>query len=270
MSSHKSILSKSSLLKTNKLIFLFFSALIFCTKVTIAISTTEAKDQFTKGCEAYKNNDFSKALELFNAVAANYKSAELFYNLGNCNFKLNKLPEAILYYEKALKLNPGNEDADYNLKLANSQIVDKIDALPSLAIIKWWDNFKFSKGANYWGWLSILFAALAFILFVIFKVSYNLFFKRIGFYIGCLMIVLAMVSLLFAYQNHSFHSNENTAIIFAPKVDVKSAPSESGTNVFVLHEGTKVNILNNTDQWIEIVISNGNRGWMLKKKCSVI
>ena len=251
-----------------KFLFTFSMSIFICSIVTA--NEPNAINSFEQGCEAYKKNDIQNAIKLFNAAAEKYESAELYYNLGNCNFKLNKLPEAILNYERALKLAPGDEDVDYNLKLANGQIVDKIDSLPTLEIEKWWDHFKYGKGANYWGWLSIVFISIGLILIVFFKISNSVFVKRFGFYLGFVFIILSGFSLYFAYQNSAYHSNASAAIIFASKVDVKSSPLDEGTNVFVLHEGTKVVIVSGDKDWLEIKIANGNRGWIMKKNCLVI
>ena len=111
---------------------------------------------------------------------------------------------------------------------------------------------------------------LSLVLFAFFKIIHSTLVKRISFYLGCVLIILSGASLYFAFQNDAYHSNATTAVIFAPKVDVKSSPLTEGTNVFVLHEGTKVVIVSGDKDWLEIKIANGNRGWIMKKNCLVI
>jgi tetratricopeptide (TPR) repeat protein len=216
-----------------------------------------------KANKAYSQGLFAEAAGLYTKVAeSGYTSPELCYNLGNAWFKQNDMAKAILWYERALRLDPGNEDIRFNLKVANSKISDKIEPLPELFYKRWYNGVVLWLAADAWAWLSIVMLAFALALGALYLVSRILILRKIGFWMGLTVLALALFSLLFAWSGHRMANNATEAVIFSPTLTVKSSPDEKSTDLFVLHEGTRVRIQDQIGTWYEIRIASGSVGWV--------
>lgn len=242
------------------LIYILFFGLISLSAPAQDIS--DAKIEFGKGTEAYKIGNYPEALEYFQNAEKETQGVVINYNLGNTYFKLNKLPEAILHYERALKYEPANGDALYNLRLANGMIVDRIENLPQSKAMIWWKEFRYGFGPDGWAFISIALAFLSIALLLLYyrPVSRNS--RRLGFFGGIIGIILMVLTFSLAQSADNYRDTHTTGVIFTDKVDVKSEPREGSTNVFVLHAGTKVDLLEKNGEWYEVKIASGNRGWM--------
>lgn len=229
-----------------------------------------ALDSFDKGNVAYKTGKYTEAIAHYEEVANNAIGMVLYYNLGNAYFKNNQIPEAILNYERALKYEPGNEDVKHNLELANIAVIDKIEALPPSRISEWWNGFKYGVGPDAWAWICVGLMFGAFLLFTVYYLSQNTGLRRFGFFGGLIVLLLSISAYFLSSSNKSFIENKQEAIIFAPKVDAHSEPNPNSNNVFTLHEGTKVKVLNSSDEWFEIAIASGNKGWIKKEEAEEI
>ncbi|PKP45293.1 MAG: hypothetical protein CVT94_18455, partial [Bacteroidetes bacterium HGW-Bacteroidetes-11] len=211
----------------------------------------------------YMAGFYGNAITIYEEIlSSGFESPDLYYNLGNAYFKNEELPKAILNYERALKLNPGNEDYRFNLRFANDKLIDKIDALPELFYIIWWNSLKNKLSANNWAMLALVSFTLVFILLVAFLLSRTLLMKRTLFYTGVLLILLHILSGVLAWQTKTEAKQKQTAIVFAPNLPVKSSPDESSIDLFVIHEGLKVQIIDKIGEWNEIKIGNGSKGWV--------
>jgi len=203
-------------------------------------------------------------------LAAGYHSAELYYNLGNCFYKQNEISSAILYFEKALKLDPSNEDVLFNLKLANSRIQDKIEALPLLFFVRWYVSLYNMFSVDDWAKISLV----LFSLFALFSLFYflgkNIAVRKTGFYFGLIFIFLSTASLFLTYKKHTSQMEQTQAIVFRPSVTVKSSPNANGVDLFVIHEGTKLQVIDKVGAWCEIKIANGSVGWIEMKTIELI
>jgi tetratricopeptide (TPR) repeat protein len=216
-----------------------------------------------KANQAYNNGSFTEAIDLYQAVVdSGFVSAALFYNLGNAYFKSRDIPSAILYYEKALKLDPKDEQARFNLNIANSQITDKIESVPEMFYMRWWKSFTGLFTPGTWARLSIAFFIALLILLTFFIVMRNITARRAVFWAGSIVILMLVISFYVAYQKNYHLSHDNYAIIFTPTVTIKSSPANNSVDLFVIHEGTKVEILDKVEGWYEIKIVNGSIGWL--------
>lgn len=247
-------------------LFIFFC----CLGSGLFAQLSEARIQFAKGNTLYEIGEFEDAIKQYELSATTAESAELYFNLGNAYFKTSQIPAAILNYERALKLNPSDTDLQYNLKLANSQITDKIEKLPELNISQWWRSFTMSLPIDTWAWIAVGSAFTALFLFLLFFISGVKAIRMLTFYLGLVFIVASAIGYNRASAAQSIVQANVEAVIFTSKVDVKSAPNESGLNVFILHEGTKVRVLQTQGEWINIRISSGNEGWILQSNCELI
>lgn len=226
-----------------------------------------AQEDIIKEAEsAYTNEDYSKAIELYNNVLLNYgDSYEIYYNLGNAYYKAGNIAPAILNYERALLINPGDKDIRFNLEISKLRAVDKIEPLGEFFLVQWFHNIQNIFNVDTWAAIGIT----CFILFIgcliLFFFSKWMRMKKIGFYMGITLLILVIFSNIFGWNQRKSLVNRNGAIIFAPTVTIKSSPDASGTDLFVLHEGTKVFIKSSLGEWDEIELEDGNVGWIQQK-----
>lgn len=211
---------------------------------------------------AYAAGDHRTALEHYEVLAKTYASPGLFYNIGNCHFKLGNKGQAVLWYERAHRYAPGDADINANLDLARSLVVDRVNAAPGIALGGTWAAFRAGADVDTWTkrslWLCLAgFACLA----VALAVRNPALRSTITAVASALGVCTVLAFSLAAYRAHEMRNNSE-AIVMAPKVDVRSEPRDGGLAVFVLHEGTKLTVLQTRDGWCEVLLANGNVGWM--------
>ena len=240
----------------------FSIALIFLFTAIAAFPSVEQVN-ITKANKAYSVGSFSVAADLYQkVVAAGYSSPELYYNLGNTYYKMNDYARAILWYERAKLLDPGNEDINFNLNVANTKISDKIEPMPELFYKRWFNKAVQIFSVDSWAMIGVCMFIAAILGMVVYLVSRVLFLRKIGFWFALSLFFLSFICVAFAWSGYSFTKSTSEAIIFAPTITVKSSPDDKGTDLFVLHEGTKVRLLDNISGWYEIRIANGSVGWL--------
>lgn len=245
--------------------------LIFLFSISISSFAQEGMDRFQKANELYQNEEFDKAIAEYHSILGEgYISDDLHYNLGNAYFRSADLPRAILHYEKAIKINPANEDAKHNLEYANSKTVDKIETPPKLFFYRWWDSIIHSLSSYSWSMLVLLFAFAALIALSLFFFSKSKALKKISFYIALIGIFSSLLSWFIARQQHLHQGKFEYAIIMSPTVNINSSPSEGSSKLFVLHEGSKIKLENESGDWFEISLPNGNSGWIPKSQLAPI
>ncbi|HOY51841.1 MAG TPA: tetratricopeptide repeat protein [Prolixibacteraceae bacterium] len=217
----------------------------------------------------YASQDYARAAEMWEQVLASGKeSAEIYYNLGNAYFKMGDHVRAILNYERARLLAPQNDDIAFNLTIANQSVVDRIEELPRPFFARWMTSLAQKASADGWARLS----SATFLIFLILLGSYlfsrSALIKKVAFFMAIAAILLSLVSFFLARQNHIRLKNRTGAIIQCPRSTIKSSPSNTGTDLFLIHEGLKVEITDSLDSWKEIRLPDGNKGW-LKDSCLV-
>ncbi len=219
----------------------------------------------------YNNGLYDSALIKYHKIINNgLESGELYYNIGNAYFKNNDIASAILYYEKAKRLLPIDEEIDYNLNIANSMIVDKIEKVPELFYQHWWNFFYNSLGADAWTIFTLISFALLTVTIGLFIISKKRSNRKASFYIGLLFLVINLASFALASQKYNTSINQNEGIVFTSSITVKSSPTENAVDLFVIHEGTKVKIIDKINNWVEIKIQNGSIGWLPEKSIKSI
>lgn len=212
---------------------------------------------------AYINNDFRAAIALYERIEARgLRSGKLYYNLGNAWFKEGRIGRAVLCYRRALALDPGNEDARYNLRVAERMTKDRIEAVPEFFLTGWLRSCRALLSGTAWTVCSL--AALAGLLaaVLLFLLSRRLVWRKTGFYAACAMLLLACTTFCFAAADRRERLRNTTAVVLAESVAVKSSPDRSATDLFILHEGTAVEISDRLGVWCEVTIADGKRGWM--------
>jgi tetratricopeptide (TPR) repeat protein len=221
-------------------------------------------DLFRQGNEAYKKGDYQTAVGFYEKVLQTDKhSAELYFNLANAYYKLNQIAPSIYYYEKALQLNPKDEDIQYNLALANQMKIDRINKLPDNVFLRLKKAVNSIFHYNTWAWISIIggFIGLAALLLFLFTSNSNT--KRITF----VAMFVSLIILSFGWYNAHYGyqlSNQKYGIVFKNQVDILTEPNLTADKVITLHEGTKVEILRQNEDWLYIKLPDGKKAWLLK------
>jgi tetratricopeptide (TPR) repeat protein len=215
------------------------------------------------GNQAFSEGKFNDAIGFYSKVIDNhFESSELYYNLANSYFKTNDIPSAILYYEKAKKLNPKDEDINFNLNLANSRITDKIEPVPDFFLKRWLREFGNIFNVDAWARVSVITFILSLVCASFFVTSGSVMLRKLAFWAGTILLLLAIVSFTFGFHNYKRFTRHNEGIIFTSTVTVKSSPNENSVDLFVIHEGTKISIMDKVESWSEIRVANGSVGWV--------
>ena len=246
---------------------------------SVSISHTEfsaaksSDDSVTKaeGDSAYVRNDYASAIQIYESLLKKGEAAEVYYNLGNSYYKVGDIAKAILNYERALLLQPGNADIRANLEIARSKTIDKVVSVPDIFFVAWTKSLINCLSVDAWAKLGVAFFILLLVSFSFFFFSKQIMWKKSGFIAGLICLVLVVVSNVFASEQKSKLMNRNEAIILSPSVTVRSTPSESGTSLFILHEGHKIEIKDNSmREWKEIRLEDGKVGWVPTSAIEVI
>ena len=220
---------------------------------------------------AYVDGRYQQAAEVYEQLLSEGVSPELYYNLGNCYYRMEEMPQAILAYERSLRLAPGDADIRFNLQMARSKTVDKIVPESEMFFVTWYRSVVNMTSADGWGRTALVALALAIVLLLIYLFTNPLWLRKLGFFGGLAMLVLLLVSNIFAWQQMRQAENRSGAIIFESAVPVKSTPTNNGTDLFILHEGTRVDIIDQTmNDWREIRVPDGKQGWVETKQIEVI
>jgi len=242
--------------------------LTFISNLNAAFNSDSA---FNEANKVYINNDFNKSVEIYeNILNQGFSSAELYYNLGNSFYKLGLYPKAILYYEKSLLLDPRNENCTFNLSKARIYNVDKIDEIPQFVIKRWWTSVVSLLSSNIWAIMSFCLFLIGITGIMVYFLTIKIAARQAGFFIGIVLLILSAFSFIMANASKKMILEYNGAIIMSPTITVKGSPSDSGTDLFILHEGTKVYILDELQDWFEIKISDGKQGWIEKSDVEII
>ncbi len=219
----------------------------------------------------YVNGNFQEAEQCYKAILGRGKhSAKLYYNLANTYFKLNDIGNAILYYNRALRIEPGNDDIRYNLEVAQEHTKDRIEQVPEFFLTTWLRAVRNMFGNTTWGILTLVFVALMAVCVLLYLLATRLSMRKAGFYGGLVAMILAICSSYFASQGRREIVEHREAVVMSASVSVKSSPDRSATDLFVLHEGTLVEITDSMNEWQEIVIADGKKGWVRSGQIEVI
>lgn len=239
--------------------------------IFVVINSVTAQSLQEQANNAYSTSDYERAAQLYKEVIEKEgESAYVYYNLGNTYYRLNEIAFSILYYERSLLLDPANKDARFNLEIAKLKTVDKIEPIGEFFITEWFNDIRNLFNTDLWSYISVM----SFLLFIaclfLFFFSRKIVLKKIGFFSGLVLIIVCIFSNVFAYNQKKKLLERNSAIIFSPTTTIKSSPDASGTDLFILHEGTKVLVTNKLGEWNEIETQDGNVGWIKTKEIEII
>jgi tetratricopeptide (TPR) repeat protein len=231
----------------------------------------DPKSLFQQANQVYQQQDFEKAALLYKQIISQgYESKDVYYNLGNCYYRLNQVGQSVLYYEKALKLDPQDVDVRYNLELVNLKVIDRIEIPPRLFLFEFWDDLKnLYSLAQLTRLVALLFAVTVLLIILwLFVKQYRL--RR---WLISLAAVIGFLTIFWSYiliiQSHSF-TEQRQAVILVSSVTVRSAPDDSSTDVFILHEGVKVHLDELRAEWVKISLADGKSGWLRAENLAII
>ena len=216
-----------------------------------------------EGDSAYMKNDYASAIQIYEALLNRGEAADIYYNLGNSYYKAGDIAKAILNYERALLLQPGNGDIRANLEIARSKTVDKVEPVPEIFFVSWTKSLINSMSVDSWAVCGVVCFILLIVSLYLFIFSKQIVLKKAGFISGIVFLAVTILANVFANQQKDELTNRNSAIVINPSVTVRSTPSESGTSLFILHEGHKVGVKDGSmKDWKEIRLEDGKVGWV--------
>ena len=219
----------------------------------------------------YAAEHYQEAAKQYEALLKQGVSSDLYYNLGNCYYRMDDMTRAVLNYERAQLLSPGDRDVRLNLQMARSKTIDKIVPESEMFFVTWYHSLVNLMSVDGWARMSLVSLIVAIILALAYLFSDRIWLRKVGFFTGLLFLVVFVLSNLFAYQQKQALVFRSGAIIIRSAVNVKSTPAHNGTDLFILHEGTKVTITDNTmKEWREIRVADGKEGWLPTKDLEVI
>ena len=220
---------------------------------------------------AYAAGKYEEAISGYSALLKEGENAEIYYNLGNSFYKTDRIAPAILNYERALLLEPGSSDIRFNLELARSKTIDKITPESEMFFITWFKGMVDLMGMDGWALVGVVAFALLCVLVLLYLFANKVSLKKAGFFGALLMLVVAVLANVFAWMQHQDLNVRRGAVVMDSSVVVKGTPDASGTDLFVLHEGTRVDVIDDSmKDWKEIRLADGKVGWMPAKAMEVI
>ncbi len=222
--------------------------------------TKELKEQADS---AYASEDFETARQMYSQLACQGENAAIYYNLGCTYYRLDSMAKAVLWFERAAQLDPSDDDIRFNLAMARNKTVDRIIPRHEMFFVSVWKTLMHSQSVSEWASLAVGSFALALFLVGLYIYSSRVALRKVGFFGAILATVLCVVFNVMAYNLRQYNNTHTAGIIMEPSVTVRSTPTKSGTDLFVIHEGTRVEIRDNSMRdWAEIQIADGKVGWI--------
>ena len=252
--------------KNSNLVFtpcFFYSILIFLLLINTQIFSISIEESMKQASEYYRNGEFENAIKIYKELRTEgYEGTSLYFNLANSYYRIGQLGNAVLNYERALKLSPSDEDVKHNLAFANLSTVDRIQPLPTFFLFEWWESILASLSVNGWTYWTYFFFILLTILIVIYFFAKTIFQQKLILFsgLGILAVFLIVISLLIVKINRE--ENIIEGVVIGQSITVKTSPDIKSTDAFVIHEGLKVNLEDRLDNWVKIRLADGKVGWI--------
>ncbi|WP_374163478.1 tetratricopeptide repeat protein [Arcticibacter sp. MXS-1] len=242
------------------LVLLFIAVLFLQIR---AAKAGEGEDGFKAANELYAKGKYQEAISAYQKLtSAGYRSAPLYFNLGNAFYRTGNISSAILYYEKAHKLDPSDEDIKMNIAIANLKTIDKVEAAPDFFLFRWWRGLILLFSLNTLAWLAVLFLLPGSLCFAAYLFAQTVRGKKLAFFSGLGLSLVSVVFLFLANRQAAYFSNNRQAIIMRSSTPVKSGPSSTYPTTFVIHPGTKVTLVSEKPGWLRVKLANDSTGWV--------
>lgn len=248
--------------------YIFVLFLSLGSLLTQAASLSETK---TLADSAYAKADYETAIKLYGKLAKQNPTCDVCYNLGCAYYRIDDMAHSVLWFERALKLDPSNKDVLFNLEMARSKTIDKIIPQHEFILFTYFRSMTNWFSLRTWTIIGLLSFVLMLVLLLIFWASDSIFVRKLAFSSAVLLLLISILANVCALQQRNFKQTHTSGIITVPAVTVKSTPADNGNDLFVLHEGSKVEILDSSlKEWCEVSIADGKIGWIPKKSFDLI
>ena len=248
--------------------YIFVLFLSLGSHLTQAASLSETK---TLADSAYAKADYETAIKLYGKLAKQNPTCDVCYNLGCAYYRIDDMAHSVLWFERALKLDPSNKDVLFNLEMARSKTIDKIIPQHEFILFTYFRSMTNWFSLRTWTIIGLLSFVLMLVLLLIFWASDSIFVRKLAFSSAVLLLLISILANVCALQQRNFKQTHTSGIITVPAVTVKSTPADNGNDLFVLHEGSKVEILDSSlKEWCEVSIADGKIGWIPKKSFDLI
>jgi tetratricopeptide (TPR) repeat protein len=248
------------------------SKIILLVLLTSVVSFgSELENLFMKANDNYLKGNYEETINIFESIVEKgYEGKSLYYNLGNAYFRAGKLGLAILYYEKAKKLSPADEDINYNLAFANSKIIDNIETLPRFFIFDWWEYILAFLPISGWTYVTYFFYLLTLVSIAYYYITRSLKAQKFAFYGGIAALFLLIISIVLLVVNYNREVNVRFAVITSQEAVTKFSPDQNSKDAFIVHEGLKVRAEDTLNEWTKIKLIDGKVGWVNKDNLKII
>ncbi len=241
-------------------------AILFCVLCIVPYAMAVAPDVNSlkqQADSAYAAEDYETAREIYTQLAVQGESAAIYYNLGSTYYRLDSMAKAVLWFERASQLDPSDDDIRFNLTMARNKTVDRIIPRHEMFFVSAWKGLMHSHSVTEWATWAIVAFAVAMILVGVYLYCSPVALRKIGFFGAMVAVILCVVFNVLAYNLRRYNSTHTAGIIMEPAVTVRSTPTKSGSDLFVIHEGTHIEIRDNSMRdWVEIQIADGKVGWV--------
>lgn len=246
--------------------------LVLAAAVLPAAQAQDVDSLWARAVSDYTEENYQAALDGFAAIGeAGYVSPDLYYNMGNCCYKLgHRIGLSILYYEKALKLDPAYEDAAVNLEIAREQTLDRIEAVPEFILLTWFKAFRDTLSSDAWAWIALVLLLTVAVMVLLFRFGRSLVLRKSAFALAVVAFVFMVISTVFAFNLRSAVEDSGEAVVTVPVSSVKGSPGSTDQPLFILHEGTKVSVVDSLGEWYRIELSDGRQGWLQGNDIEII
>jgi len=243
--------------------------LLLCCFSLFAFS--QNNQRFEKANALYNDGKYAEAIDVYESILdSKVHSSELYFNLGNANYKLNNIAPSIYYYEKALQLSPNDTDIKNNLAFAQNMTIDAIDKVPEVGFSRIFKNIVNTYNTDTWATIAVAGVIVFVLLFLMYHFSYATSRKRIAFIVSVMSLLMGLFSVAMAFKKDMLNKKDNPAIVFSQESRVKTDPNQKSEEVFRIHEGTKVQVLEDYDDWVKIQLSDNSIGWIPNKDIKLL
>ena len=248
-----------------KKIILYTVLLVFSVVSSVRAAELSSQERWKRGNKAYAEHNYTEAIKEYQTIVDGGEfSLELYYNLGNAYYKADSIGKAILYYNKALRIDPSHDDVRHNLAIAEKQIVDKVPEESEFFLARWMRSLRDTMSCTTWSILSLVSFAAILACVLLFLLASRISLRKTGFYCGLCTLLFFVATTSFAVSSRNKILTHDEAIILSSAISTKSSPDHSATELFVLHEGTKVRVVSEHNGWCEVVLADSKKGWVEK------
>ncbi len=216
-----------------------------------------------EGDSAYSRGEYQQAVAVYTQLLHQGVSADIYYNLGNAQYRMGNLPQAVLAYERAHLLSPGDKDIWFNLQFVSSRTIDKITPQNEMFFVTWYRSLVYAMSVDAWAAVSVVALTLACVLLLLYLFGKRLLVREIGFYGSIVLAIVFLLGNVFAWQQKRAFEQRNGAVVISPVVNVKKTPADNSNDAFIIHEGTRVDITDKTmKEWRAVRLADGREGWL--------